>query len=369
MQTAIQTADIIRTIISSSKQLSVKEIINLVRFTGQLLTAAGPVELVIGNIVRRVLFIIRLESAAVYKHNANHSSSTNSKSNKSSDKSHMDARVDVSKDPANYEKEEVNNVDMSASLHKLFEANNQVDYNIEINEIKKSIIEEIGQLIEEIKGSGGYIAAEAKSHIFPRQSVLVYAMSKTIVAFLKEAAKSRSFDVYVVESAPRFGGHKMAIELTKSLNEKSKDNLKVTVITDAAVFAVMGNISKVFIGAQAVLANGGVLATTGASNICWAAKYHKVPVLVLTGLHKLCPLYAFDQNTFNEQGAPSDLLQFGHDFEGQVEIENAAFDYVPPDLVSLFVTNLGAHLPTYIYRLLSEYYFVEDYTLEMPKDK
>jgi translation initiation factor eIF-2B subunit beta len=29
---------------------------------------------------------------------------------------------------------------------------------------------------------------------------------------------------------------------------------------------------------------------------------------------------------------------------------------VPPDLVSLFVTNTGGHQPSYIYRLLSEMY-------------
>jgi translation initiation factor eIF-2B subunit beta len=32
------------------------------------------------------------------------------------------------------------------------------------------------------------------------------------------------------------------------------------------------------------------------------------------------------------------------------------YDYVPPDLVSLFISNIGANAPSYIYRLLSEYY-------------
>ena len=41
------------------------------------------------------------------------------------------------------------------------------------------------------------------------------------------------------------------------------------------------------------------------------------------------------------------------------------FDYVPPELVSLLVTDIGGHIPSYVYRLLAEYYSREDYTLEM----
>ena len=39
-----------------------------------------------------------------------------------------------------------------------------------------------------------------------------------------------------------------------------------------------------------------------------------------------------------------------------VEVANPAFDYVPPDLVSLFVTDTGGYTPSYVYRLLAEYY-------------
>lgn len=122
--------------------------------------------------------------------------------------------------------------------------------------------------------------------------------------------------------------------------------------------------TQVIISSRAVLANGGVLAKTGASNICYAAKYRKVPVIVLTGLHKLSPLYAFDQNTFSEQGSPAQVLPFGSKLSHEVMVENPSLDYCPPDLISLFVTNLGTHLPSYIYRLLSEYYVVEDYLLK-----
>ena len=47
---------------------------------------------------------------------------------------------------------------------------------------------------------------------------------------------------------------------------------------------------------------------------------------------------------------------------------NPAYDYVPPELLDLYITNnttttTGGHQPSYIYRLLTEYYHPADYTL------
>jgi translation initiation factor eIF-2B subunit beta len=47
----------------------------------------------------------------------------------------------------------------------------------------------------------------------------------------------------------------------------------------------------------------------------------------------------------------------------QINAINPAWDYVPPELVSLYITNSGGHNPSYIYRLLAEYYHPEDMDL------
>ena len=46
-----------------------------------------------------------------------------------------------------------------------------------------------------------------------------------------------------------------------------------------------------------------------------------------------------------------------------VHAPNPAFDFVPPELISLFVTDTGGYTPSYVYRLLAEYYTREDYGL------
>lgn len=119
-----------------------------------------------------------------------------------------------------------------------------------------------------------------------------------------------------------------------------------------------------------------------------------VPFVVLIGLHKLSPLFASDANaTLNDLQSPGDIIPYdavcqhlaapedaygvsggssalrhvchlsscaGETF---VEVINPAYDYIPPELISLFVTDVGACTPSYIYRLLTEYYSRQDYVL------
>jgi translation initiation factor eIF-2B subunit beta len=46
-----------------------------------------------------------------------------------------------------------------------------------------------------------------------------------------------------------------------------------------------------------------------------------------------------------------------------VDIVNPAYDYVPPELVDLYITNAGGHQASYVYRLLDECYDQRDYVL------
>tara|TARA_B110001452_G_scaffold137166_1_gene114029 strand:+ start:255 stop:431 length:177 start_codon:yes stop_codon:yes gene_type:complete len=54
------------------------------------------------------------------------------------------------------------------------------------------------------------------------------------------------------------------------------------------------------------------------------------------------------------------MLKYEEGLQG-VHVANPALDYVPPELVSLFITNIGGNHASYIYRLLAEYYHQEDH--------
>lgn len=234
----------------------------MIRCVGVALTSAYPVELSIGNMVRRVLFVIRHETASLI--------------------SELERGVDTAKAA-----QQQTGVDLSLSLHRILDQQSHTDIALGTldaatisSKLKPQIIEEIGLLIDEIRNAEGQIAECAIEHIFAKEVILTCGLSHTVQAFLKEAAKFRKFEVIVAESAPSFTGHVMARNL-------SDIGIEVTVITDAAVFAMMPSVNKVLIGTHVVMANGGLIAHTGAANIAAAAKYHSVPVVVLTGLHKL----------------------------------------------------------------------------------
>lgn len=66
----------------------------------------------------------------------------------------------------------------------------------------------------------------------------------------------------------------------------------------------------------------------------------------------------------NDILSPSAVLPFEElEAPDKVKVVNPAYDYVPPELVDLFVTDVGGAQPSYIYRLLAENYSREDYDL------
>ncbi|KAH9698466.1 translation initiation factor eif-2b subunit beta [Citrus sinensis] len=194
-------------------------------------------------------------------------------------------------------------------------------------------------------------------------------LSRTVSEFLFAAKeKKRSFRVFVAEGAPRYQGHLLAKELVAR-------GLQTTLITDSAVFAMISRVNMVIVGAHAVMANGGVIAPVGMNLVALAAQKHAVPFVVLAGSHKLCPLYPHNPEVLlNELRSPSELLDFGEfsdcmDFGSGsgsplLHVVNPAFDYVPPKLVSLFITDAGGHNPSYMYRLIADYYSADDLVVQ-----
>lgn len=59
--------------------------------------------------------------------------------------------------------------------------------------------------------------------------------------------------------------------------------------------------------------------------------------------------------------AHSDCLS--GDILEKVSVHCPVFDYVPPELITLFISNIGGNAPSYIYRLMSELYHPDDHVL------
>lgn len=232
-------------------------------------------------------------------------------------------------------------------------------YYMQWDKLRENVMEAIEEVRGELKDLHKNINDQATQHIHNGEIILTYAYSSTVEWFLKTAAaKKRNFQVIVCEGAPHFGGHAMA----KSLAEAGIDT---TVIHDAAIFAIMARVNKVLLPAHAVLANGGLVAPSGCNIVALAAKQNSVPVVAVAGMFKLCPLYPHEgQDTLNDLISPSSVVDYslmGDPVLSEVEFVNPVHDYITPQLIDLYVTNIGGFQPSYIYRLLAEYYHSDDW--------
>ena len=221
-------------------------------------------------------------------------------------------------------------------------------------DIKAEVCEGIREMLDELDQVDEQIAAYALDQIHANEIILTHTSSTTVQKFLLTAAKKRKFTVIHAESFPNDHEDTRAVVLhgQKPNNDEEPEGddrfksltaagITVILIPDSAVFALMSRVNKVILATHSVLANGALVAAAGARNIAMAAKMHKTPVVVLSGVYKLSPIYPFDVEELIEYGDAGKAAAFDDgEFVEAVEVVNPVFDYVPADLVDLYITNL-----------------------------
>ncbi|KCV69637.1 hypothetical protein H696_04054 [Fonticula alba] len=211
-------------------------------------------------------------------------------------------------------------------------------------------------IINDLTDTQKNISRQALQHIHMNEVLMTYGASPTCEAFFLEAARKRTFQVLIADST--FSAESQ--ETAKRLSEK---DINTTLVYDTSIFALMARVNKVVISAHAVLANGGIIAQAGTNLLLQAAHHYSTPVVVLAGLYNLSPLYSFHPQIQNILLNASDVANYEDDLHPDVQNLNPQFDYVPPEMINLFVTNDGDHSPSYVYRLLAEQYDFQDYSL------
>ncbi|KAM1263436.1 hypothetical protein FF1_028415 [Malus domestica] len=386
LATAKQTAELIRSVISAQRVPYTNQagaLIDAVKAVGEQLIAANPVELAVGNIVRRVLHIIREEDLSLTTAamaGLNMSTVSDDEDDDRDNHPVLSAAVVAAAARSTLRPPSLQmlleDIPDAAAVPRTSssggdseEKTKSADKSSRSRRLKHDVIEAVNELIQDIGTCHEQIAEQAVEHIHHNEVILTLGSSRTVLEFLCAAKeKKRSFRVFVAEGAPRYQGHLLARELVAR-------GLQTTLITDSAVFAMISRVNMVIVGAHAVMANGGVIAPVGLNMVALAAQRHAVPFVVLAGSHKLCPLYPHNPEVlFNELRSPSELLDFGEfsdcmDFgsgtaSSLLQVVNPTFDYVPPKLVSLFITDTGGHNPSYVYRLIADYYSADDLVVQ-----
>lgn len=425
------TAYLLRKVVESFRVGDVTKLLQQVQAVGQSLTAANPRELVIGNVVKRVLGLIKGEAEENRERDASNYSESGSdgqsqiateevpraapdavpkgsnllrrgdvertsgaESSDMRDRSLLSGSQSISTTSGTATtatsmfsllSHPSSNSGSSSSVpgdsvhtnHPPLSTQALANLNA-VKELRAEIVEGIEELLDEIRQADDQIAVYSLEHIHSNEIIMTNSPSKTVQKFLLKAAAKRKFTVVLAESYPNDHdinsqnlvgkanpGTKASEQFAKTL---TATGVTVILIPDSAVFALMARVNKVILDAYGTFANGSLVASSGSRVIAEAAKSCKTHLIALSGVYKISPVHPFDIEVLMDNGDPSKIVPYEDgNFTGRIEMANPLYDYLPSHLVDLYVTNLGGHAPSSLYRVVGDHYRAEDMELNIAK--
>ncbi|KAM3517408.1 hypothetical protein NHJ13051_009013 [Beauveria bassiana] len=377
---AIATAHILLQVVARSKWQDVDALINNVSQVGRRLVKAQPTELAIGNIVRRVLGLIRDEAAE-----ERHDQEDETQSEASAPATRTDGFS--SPKPRPQLTSTLSSAGLPKTLFHLLSASPDVDlassdpgspfhnsgtstpttwkgtYS-QIHTLRSEVIDGIEEIMDEISQVDDQIAALADVQIRPGDFVLAYRPSTTVERFILRAAQKRKFTLFLAIEAP---SKPTSEEPHASFRRKLiAAGIAVINIHNSGLTAYMPRVDKVILGAKAIVANGSVMATAGSAAIARAAKEHGTAVIVLSGVYKLSPANPFAEDTLIEWGDSSSFVNFANGtMVNHVEIRSALTEMVPSAFIDTYITNLGTHSRDYLSSIIADHYKHQDVNFDL----
>lgn len=266
------------------------------------------------------------------------------------------------------------------SFLKLAVAN--LERELEWDDAREILLESMEAYVtERIEYAGKAISRHAGSKIQSDGDViLVFGKSEVINRLLLDAAlvDGKAFRVIVVDARPLLEGR-------DTLAVLSRAGIPCTyVLLNALSYLMMREVTKVFLGASALLSNGSVLSRVGTACVALLANANHVPVLVGCETYKICNRVQLESFTGNELGdagevAGTDCARAGPsdrweetvrprdvgrgkeeellaDWKDQPNLKllNLMYDLTPADFVTGIVTEVGILPPSSVAVLLRE---------------
>ncbi|KAI4498408.1 hypothetical protein M0802_006587 [Mischocyttarus mexicanus] len=217
----------------------------------------------------------------------------------------------------------------------------------DIDDPKHELMNLIDTYIEEqIKLADESISITIRTKISNGNVILTYGYSSLIEKILTDAHEAgKKFRVIIVDGRPWLEGKEQLRRLTRH-------GIDCSYVLINALSLVMPEVSKVFLGAHALLANGAVMSRIGTAQVALMAKSCNVPVLVACETHKSCERVQTDSIVHNELGNADDLTKSIYRNSNKsllqnwrskkyLNLLNITYDVTPADLVTAVVTELA----------------------------
>jgi len=207
--------------------------------------------------------------------------------------------------------------------------------------LRSEVIDGIGEIQDEIKQADDQIATFAEVQIHPGDYVMVYRPTATVEKFLVKAAAKRRFTVLLTGEPLRKGEETPYASLRKKLAAHHVNTIR---IASNGAMAYMARVNKVVLDARAMDGSGGVFADGGAGLVARAAHELGRTVIALGGVYKVSPEEPPEVDVAVELGDSAALVPFSQGGLIEADVENVLDDYLEPGLVDIYVTNLQVSL-------------------------
>ncbi|GAU49894.1 hypothetical protein TSUD_281790 [Trifolium subterraneum] len=227
-------------------------------------------------------------------------------------------------------------------------------------EAKAALCSDIDRFInEKIIIADKVIVGHATTKVRDGDVLLIYGLSCVVEMILLSAHDlGKKFRVVVVDSRPKFESQALLARLMAK-------GLSCTYTHINAVSYIIHEVTKVFLGASAVLSNGTVLSRIGTACIAMVAHEFRVPVLICCEAFKFHERVLLDSICCNELGDPDAVatvpgrmdINYLDNWTNKENLQllNLMYDVTPSDYVSVIVTDHGMIPPTSVPVIVREY--------------
>ncbi|KAI7871180.1 hypothetical protein BDF14DRAFT_1873547 [Spinellus fusiger] len=184
--------------------------------------------------------------------------------------------------------------------------------------------------------------------------ILTYSKSSVVESLLLETKrKGIDFKVIVVDSRPLFEGKQL-------LKRLSKAGIDCSYYLLSSVYVALKSVTKVVMGAHALLNNGAIYSRIGSAMVAMAASDRQIPVMICCETYKFVNRTQVDSLVMNEIGNPDDLVSTkavsnAYDpssinttnplsnwrDQPNLRLLNMLYDVTPSKYITLVVTEVG----------------------------
>lgn len=211
---AIETAkifrDVIKALYSGQSSMQFSDLLKVLKSLGKSFMSVEPLLFCVGNIVKRILHIVREEYNKFPNLESFSQQSSDNKKKRMMSITSLNLLID-------YSSQKITQTPKSSYVSKFSEdldddresinSNNENDTGVssdvlEMKEYVKSILNSISELIDEIESISDFIKDQSFEHINNNDVILTANHSDLLEEFFIEASKEKKFHVIIAESAP-----------------------------------------------------------------------------------------------------------------------------------------------------------------------